>query len=134
MLGGIDRVVDWRDLADREWSGRLLVVPPSAATIGFSENLLARFSAGHVEHAILVIAADHNAPWWGRYAGWPVCLLAQAAIADLPPGPLGAFCVSDDSAVQARFRAGFEDLGYVYPGARYAFGVAADRSGSATGG
>ena len=45
VLGGLDRVIDGRDLADREWSGRLLVVPPAAATIGFSENLLARFSA-----------------------------------------------------------------------------------------
>ena len=74
VLGGLDRVVDGRDLADREWSGRLLVVPPSAATIGFSENLLVRFSAGHVERAILAIAADHNAPWWGplrRLAGLP---------------------------------------------------------------
>ena len=130
VLGGLDRVVDGRDLSDREWSGRLLVVPPAAATIGFSDNLLARFSAGHVEHAILVIPADHNAPWWGSYAGWPVCLLARAALEDLPPGPLGAFCVSNDTAVQARFRARFEDLGYVYPGARYSFGAAAD-SGAA---
>lgn len=121
VLGGLDRVVDWRDLADRDWSGRLLVVPPSAATIGFSDNLLARFSAGHVEHAILVVPADHNAPWWNSYAGWPVCLLARAALEDLPPGPLSAFCVSNEAAVQARFRARFEDLGYVYPGARYGF-------------
>ena len=60
------------------------------------------------------------------------CLLARVALEDLPPGPLSAFCVSNDTEVQARFRARFEDLGYVYPGARYAFGAAADRSVTAT--
>ncbi len=53
-------------------------------------NLLARFSAGHVRHAILVLPADHNAPWWGSYAGWPVCLLAtHSGIDDAAVGSVG---------------------------------------------
>ena len=113
VLGPIDRHVrDW-GMRDPNWQGRVLVTPPPASAVPYSDHLRRRYESGAVSDAILVVADPPNSVWWRPFAGRPHCLLSRDALAGLPATPLIVFLLSGDPNVCERFGREFARLGYL---------------------
>ena len=113
VLGPIDRhVSDW-GMNDPHWQGRVLVTPPPASAVPYSDHLRRRYESGAVSDAILVVADPENSVWWRPIAGRPHCLLSSVALAGLPATPLTVFLFSVDLDVCERFGREFARLGYL---------------------
>ena len=118
VLGPIDRHVSERGMSfwgplNADWQGRVLVTPPPASAVPYSDHLRRRYESGAVSDAILVAADPPNSVWWRPFAGRPHCLLSRAALAGLPATPLTVFLFSVDPDVCERFGREFARFGYL---------------------